>query len=282
MSTNRVHYYHADNTALGGHIETPFKRQIPVAAPLSLPPTGGYAFARAERFSLEGILSFESAHTQVAGSVSPKTGGWTTLASSVVEGLNILDVITIDRVVAQVATEHPLVGYTPRVTFVGTRFENLCVAGNLLKPVLNLDICGAPLPQGQYPAQSVVEDNKNNEFLKTVEEHYNNMNNADKLPKWVKNREIPSWVGERYKWDNAKRAAGGCVLCSLVSQVDGEFPGRPFGNVLDIPEIGKVFLGELLVDHNTFRVIGIRLELGCPVTVSASAAAASVEGTTHP
>lgn len=279
MPTNRVHYYHADTTALGGHVETPFKQQIPVAAPLSLPPTGGYAVARAERFSLEGILSFESAHTQVAGSVSPKTGGWTTLASSVVEGLNILDVITIDRVVVQVATEHPLVGYTPRVTFVGTHFENLCVSGNELTPVMNLDICGEALQAGQYPAQSIIKDDA---FLKAAEEQYKNMNDASKLPKWVKDRQIPAWVAERYKWDNAKRAAGGCVLCSLVTQINGEFPGRAFGNVLEIPDIGKVFLGELLVDCNTFRLIGIRLELGCPVTVSASAAAASIEGTTHP
>jgi len=275
----RVHYYHADSNAFGGHIETPIKQLIPVAAPSSLPPVGGYESAHTDRYHLEGILSFESAHTQVAGSISHKTGGWTTLASATVEGLNVLNVITADRIVAQIATEHPPEGYIPTVTFIGTQFENLRVSGFPVEPVLNLGICDQGLTAGQFPKKALFE---NEYFLKNATAQYERMNNVHSLPGWVADRTIPGWVRERYTWDNAQLRERAAVLCSLVTEVRGQFPGRPFGNVLEIPDIGRVFLGELLVDDNTYRIIGLRLELGCTTQGSASAAAASIEGSTHP
>jgi hypothetical protein len=264
----RIHYYHADTTALGGHIHTPFEQMVPVTAPLSLPPVGGYAVARSEGYRLEGILSFESARTQVAGSVSRKNGAFTTLATSVVEGLNILDVIVVDRVVAQIATEHPRDGYIPKVTFVGTQFENVRIAGYPVQIVLNFNLCQQAVGPDGFPKTYLVEDQQ---FLATVEKQYRDLTAA---------KTVPTWVRERYTWDNAQRERRGNVLCSLVSQVKGDFPGSAYGNILDIPEIGKVFLGELLLDHNTYRVIAIRLELGCTTCGTLSGPTASIEGQT--
>lgn len=147
----RIHYYHADTTALGGYIDTPVDQMLPAIAPLSLPPVGGYAVARSEQYRLEGILSFESAYTQVAGSVSRKNGAWTTLATSVVEGLNILDVIVVDRIVSQIATEHPREGYDPKVTFVGTQFQNFKLGGYAIEPVLNLGLCQQAVGPDGFP-----------------------------------------------------------------------------------------------------------------------------------
>lgn len=266
----RIHYYHADTTALGGHIQTPIEQMIPVIAPLSLPPVGGYAVARAERYRLEGIVSFESAYTQVAGSVSRKNGAWTTLASSVVEGLNILDVIAADRVVSQIATEHPREGYDPKVTFIGTQFQNVKIGGYAVEPVLNLNLCQQALGEDGYPKSSLFEDKQ---FLATVEKQYRDLTAA---------KNVPAWVRERYTWDNAQRERRGNVVCSLVSQVNGEFPGSAYGNILEIPEIGRVFLAELLVDHNSFRVIAMRCELGCVTGGNIGIGTSTIEGRTHP
>src|SRR5215471_3747209 len=188
----RVHYYHADVNAFGGHIETPIKQLIPVAAPSSIPPVGGYESAHSERYQLEGVLSFESAHTQVAGSVSHKTGGWTTLASATVEGLNVLNVITADRIVAQIATEHPPEGYNPTVTFVGTQIQNLRISGFPVEPVFNLGMCDQGLGAGQFP-QTAVFDSQS--FLDSAKAQYERMNNPEALPEWVEDRSIPAWVG---------------------------------------------------------------------------------------
>jgi len=278
--TNRVHYYHADVTALGGHIQRPINQQIPVQAPLSLPPTGGYAAVRVEGFHLHGILSFASAYTQVAGSVSEKDGGWTTLATAAVEGLNVHDILTADRVVSQIATEHPREGYDPKVTFIGTRFDNLRIGGFPLEVALDLNLC-SPGGAERFPGRSCFDDER---FLKAVGEQYHRMSDEKRLPQWMKDREIPGWVRARYAWDNSQATLQekGFVLCSLVKEVRGEFPGRVFGNVLEVPEFGKVFLAETIVDHNTFRLIGIRLELGCASHGTSSVASASIEGRTQP
>src|SRR5258708_36529144 len=62
------------------------------------------------------------------------------------ENLNVMDGVTADRIVAQISTDRPLKGYVPTVTFLGTRFENLRIAGHPLKVDLDLDMLG-PKPK---------------------------------------------------------------------------------------------------------------------------------------
>jgi len=139
---NRVHYYHADACAFGGYFQRPIEHVIAPQAPMSLPPSGGYGFARAENFRIEGLVSFKSAFTQVSGHLSKKDrGGWVTLVTAVVEGFNALDIVTADRLCAQISTEHPLEGDNPKVTFLGTSFDNLKIAGYPIKVTLDFRIC---------------------------------------------------------------------------------------------------------------------------------------------
>lgn len=258
--THRVHYYHADASALGGYLESPVAQIIAPQASMSLSPAGGYGSARSENFRIEGALSYRSASTQVAGHLSKKEGkGWMTLVTSVVEGLNVLDVITADRLSVQISTEHPLKGDYPKVTFLGTSFENFKVAGCPVDVSVDFNICD----QGNgydYPSQSCVNSER---FLARVAEQYTSMNDAKNLPKWVEDRTVPDWIKSRYRWDKKQAGKSGSVLGSVVKEIKGEFPGRPFGNVLEVPEFGRVFLGELLVDCNSYQVTTLRLEMGC-------------------
>ena len=102
-------FCHAEAHALSGHLVLPIKRTIEPQIPLSILPSGGYNSQRAGIFHLEQVISYRSAYTEVAGNKEEKPGhGWSTLATAVIEGLNILEVVTADRVVAQISTEHPL------------------------------------------------------------------------------------------------------------------------------------------------------------------------------
>ena len=130
----RVHFYHADGSALGGRIERPFDHIVPVQAALSLPAVGGFASIRSEKFRFQSLISFEAAETQLSGSFNERNGSWTTQVSSAVENLNVLNVVTADRVVAQISTEHPATGYVPKVSFVGTQFVNLRIGGHKSQP----------------------------------------------------------------------------------------------------------------------------------------------------
>src|SRR5215469_4991733 len=106
------HYFHAEAHALSGKLKLPFREEIKKQAfvkvegnladlPEDERARRSYFSQHARNFRLEGIISYAAAHTQVSGHDSDKhKGAAVTLATSVVEGLNVLNVITADRVVA--------------------------------------------------------------------------------------------------------------------------------------------------------------------------------------
>jgi hypothetical protein len=186
-----------------------------------------------------------------------------------------LNVITADRLTAQISTEHPLEGDNPKVTFLGTSFENLKVAGCPIDITLDFDICDQGNGSG-YPSQPCIEDDQ---FLARVADQYKRMTNAKNFPEWVKDRSIPDWIKERYQRGDKQ---GGSVVCSIVKEANGEFPGTPFGNVFEVPDFGRVFLGELLVDCKSYQLTMVRLELGCSGQGNLSASTSKANGGTEP
>src|SRR5215469_11907277 len=101
----RTHNYHAEATILSGHLQLPLVQKIEPQAHSQLKVEGGYLSERAKEFRIESVLSFRSGYTHVAGNRSLKPDeGWTTLTTTVIEGLNVLDVVTADRVVGQIIT----------------------------------------------------------------------------------------------------------------------------------------------------------------------------------
>ncbi len=119
--------YHGLASGVSGHITLPFQHVIEVQAPSALPFTGGYSASRAESFRYEHILSFSSARTVTTGSESG--GSFNTLAMATVEGLNILDVVTADRVVARLASKYSKETREQSASFAGSHYDNLRIAG---------------------------------------------------------------------------------------------------------------------------------------------------------
>jgi hypothetical protein len=141
------------------------------------------------------------------------------------------DVVTADLVFAQVSTEHPLEGYVPSVTFLGTRFENLRIAGREVEPVFDLGICG-PKPDGDRP------NLQDPGFLNRVSQQHGQISNLSGLPDWAR---------QQYH-DSAAVGQAREVECSLVTNVAQATPGTSFGHMLDIAGFGRVSLAELRVD----------------------------------
>lgn len=119
--------YHALATGVSGQITLPFEHLMEVQAPSALPFTGGYSASRAEGFRYEHILSFSSAETVTTGSESG--GFFHTLATATLEGLNILNVLTADRVVARLASKYSKETDERMTAFAGSHFQNLRIAG---------------------------------------------------------------------------------------------------------------------------------------------------------
>lgn len=260
----REHVYHAEADIFKADLEQPFHEKVRPQASVKLHGESHYQFKYAPPFRLEGILSYQSGYTQVAGHCSSKPDhGYATLTTSVIEGLNILEVLTADRIVAQISTEHPLDGAVPSVSFLGTRFENLRIAGHRLDIDTNLDILGPkPANDGSYFDQESVQNE--------ISQQYQTLSTASNRPKWAQ---------DRYPSNGAAKQEADRFDCSLVNAVRN-YPGA-FGHVFEIPHFGKFFLGELKVkrekaptptDYDTYRFVltMIRMELGCPVVGSGS------------
>jgi hypothetical protein len=264
----RTHSYHAEGNALGGILTQPLKQTITSQANVSLPEVGGLVSSNLGSFHHEKVVSCASSYAHVTGSVSTKSGGFATLATSVVEDLNILEIVTADRVISRVTTEHPAEGYTPKVTLVGSNFINLRIAGFPVEVVLNFKLLNPP---DKYPDSPWL---KNAAFLDTIRQQYRG---RAKTP-------AAKELEERFGWieTDAEIEQRGSVVCSLVERIVGTFPGETSGNVVYIPEVGKFFLGELIVDQASFQLTMIRAELGCPFHGAITASSCVVNGSTYP
>jgi hypothetical protein len=272
-TNGRRHLYHAEATALVGDLQLPLVQEIKPQAYAKLPDDGGYLSQRAADYRLEGVISFQSAYTQVAGNPGKKTGHRvSTLSTAVVEGLNVLDVVTADRVAAQVSIDYPVDGFVPHVTFLGTQFENLRIAGHPTKLDLDLDIVG-PKPENDLPYT------KASGFMDRVARQHGNV------------RAHPSLLTEligRYSGFPASRGNADTVECSLVNGAEGSFPGRCFGHVIDVPDFGTIVLAALCLEHSDFeasipkkttvRLTMLELKMGCIGHGKVSAASTVTNG----
>ncbi|HTW78757.1 MAG TPA: hypothetical protein VME23_04330 [Terracidiphilus sp.] len=278
-SVERTHHYHASATVIAGHLKLPLAREIRPQAHSALQKEGGYFSEHAEGFTVEGVISFRSAYTQVAGNKSNKDGrGWTTISTTAIEGLNVLEVVTADRVVTQIITEHPLVGYVPSINLLGTRFENLRIAGHPVDLDLDHNILGAK-PDGDATYT------KDSGLITRVGSQYSRVLESDSLPEDLR---------ERYNRLSSTLGSAEAVECSLVNRASGSYPGHSFGHIIYVPDFGKIVLAKLIVSHGKHdtptgapRITNVHLtmvdlELGCAVEGSVPIGSGSSNGTTIP
>jgi hypothetical protein len=259
-------FLHASANALGGLLETPHKKVIPSQASGALAEVGGHATARTELFNFDEIVSCRSAYTRLSGNHDKTTGSWGTVVTSVVEGLNILDVVKADRVVAQVTVDHSGITNASTYSLVGSHFEGLQLGGLSTVPAFSGPLLGVGSEKAiDWPT-----------FQKVGRAQ------AVKMVEKAKAATAAQWVIDRFDAMTQEPKGDGCVVCSLVEDIDPTVPGRSFGHVLEIPHFGKIILGEMLVCPTTVQVTMIRAELGCVHTGSVGAAMAHGGGGTYP
>ena len=206
----RYHIYDAEAEALSGNLTLPLIQEVKPPTFVKLNERGGYVSQHAENFRLGGAVSFRSAYTQVGGNPSTKSDhGWNTLTTSVIEGLNVLDIVTADRIVAQISTDHPPVGYVPTVTFLGTRYENLRIAGHAVKVSLDLNMLGdKPKNDASYTSDR--------DFIKRIAAQRDHIQSQ---------KDIPTGISTRYNRLPSISDKQGKIECSLVNQTGGRLSG---------------------------------------------------------
>jgi hypothetical protein len=312
--------YHAEAYILRGELEHPIKQPIQEYGRVVLEQTRRESLITQSvgETNIEGLISFRRGHTRVAGAhVKEKTdifgqdhAGWVTLSTAAIEGYNVEDIITADRVVAQLSTQHPMSkGRVPRVSFIGTRFDNLQVGGYPVEVELDLAICG-PKPENDCHYL------QNPDFLDSVHRQLDGIVDSD---------DFPESLGGQYETriayiDGLKKRAKEEVSqvvpddrngypklrFSLVKKIKPiPLPGvRTFGNQIFIPNFGTVALAEVEIgiknEHpdfrhrngddpqppssgsNYFTLDMLDMHLGCPASGKAKGPSANANGTNGP
>ena len=279
--SGRTFLYHAHGLALGGTIEEPFKAEIESHAASSLPITGGFASSKMDSYRLRNIVSYTSAHTYLSG--IKKSDGTYTVATSTIEGLNILDMITADAIVGRLSSRHSDSGQQPEVLTIGSSFVNLKIAG---RPV-QVDL-----------------DNDLHTTHATYEKLVNHLDPDGKQAKAAAKAKPASKL--RYEWGQlsdqppqklgqgmliatgaSSHHANGILHTSLVKQVrpaglHNSAEELPYAYAIQIPHVGCVYLGELFVSADSKRLTMLRVVLGSPVVGIIAAAAPTTNGSWFP
>lgn len=280
---HRHFHYHACAHALSGELTRPVQRVIEVQAGISLPSTGGAGSSYVENFRVDEVVSFKRGYSHVAGSVKEENNKriHTTHATATVEGLNILDVVTADRIVARLSSsfeEPPPKKPGPtegRVLLVGSEFVNLRIGGYPVDVELDHELLS--LEPGTFAA---------------VRERFNTREGTL--------RQIAEETRQACKVDRAlpeALAAEGVLLCSVVKEVHFKEPG--FGKPLEekkkdkfipsgverigrhtyhVVDFGDIFLAEVLCQHGRKTLTMLRVALGSPNGGSFTTAEATSDG----
>ena len=290
------HDYHAEAHVLSGHLQRPIEQKIERHAPVTLNDRrGGHITRSTSEISIEGLISFTRGETRVSGARSPKHNGWVTLSTSILEGLNVFEIIGADRIVSQVSTDHAYKdGHIPHVTFLGTQYTNFRVGGFPVYLTLNLDVCGGIPAKGQTYLQDPT-------FLDKARKQTSNIATATGLPKEMKaeyDKKLAHIDQLLRTSDSVDTGARAPITCSLVQTISfGEIPipipgAQIFGHILVIPEFGVVSLGEIEVGETLydrspkpspyFELTSIKMKMGCVAHGTANAGTSKSNGQSYP
>lgn len=253
----RIFHYHAHGHALSGSFTRPISRFIEAQAPTALPTIGGYGNARVENFRLDHHIQFNAGYSHVAGSKQQKDNKdfHTTLVAAVVEGLNLLDVVTADRVVLRLTGQHAHPDDESQFSFLGSRFDNLRICGQPVEIELN-DRLFVHLDTFAKVKKELETDK---EFKKIAEDPY------------------------RSGTPTKLREGSGVVHCSLVKKIKTHAPGVTIdGHMLVIPGFGRIYIGEAILSVNKRTVTMLRFELGSPIDGTGVVSQASINGAHFP
>jgi hypothetical protein len=263
--------YHASAVGVAGHILRPFDEVLPIQASLDLPTTGGFGETRVGRFRFREVVSFDTASALVAGSRSSKHGSFASLATVTVEGVNILNMVTADRVVARIASSHPDdADNQPCIRPIGSYFENLRIAGYPITLDLAVDTFT------KFDTADIVRD-----AYRDNRDNFRDLFNE--LSLIGREEEIPADLRKHFPWRRAEKSEKipehrGNILCSLVRGVVGTVPGERHGHVIWIPGFGTIRLAEFRISDTRRRITMLQVTLGCTPEGDVAVAQAAGEG----
>lgn len=245
--------------SVGALVDQPLKAFLSDAPSAALPVTGGLISQTKEniRFNVGSaeIMRVGRASSTVFGELRGEPGNehFLSMASSTVENLNILDIITADAIVSKVTSVSP-------------------------PPPGQLEGCGPD----SHPAQ-----------FYTGGSHFENLKINGTPYNFAANPEFSGGDGFQIKKSGVRRErlfmacpkAIDCPKKDFVSSLLLPASGKPWVTAPDesdgyihIPQFGAIHLGEVVIYGSKIILTMLRVELGCQTSGSVTAATSSTNG----
>ncbi len=234
--------FHAGGKAFAASFDRPVPVNVPVQAAVSLPTIGGHGHARVDEFEVPRLVKFKSAESHVSGGYQDNETA-TSQVTTVLRGLNILDIVTADRIVGRLSSEHTIGHDEGHILAIGSLYENLRIAGYEFRIKLRHEL---------------LQENETFEKL------------AKK-------------VASGRKSDKNARTQDKVAMCSLVEEIETDFPGVDKKNhVVKIPHFGTIAFAELVFMPGIKMLTMMRFELGSPDGGTGVAAEVVLNGPQYP
>jgi hypothetical protein len=252
-------HFHFRGSAIGaaGRISSPISEIIEVQAATALPQIGGHGTARSAAFKHREILQFHLAHSEVTGApcdCDDNPTSHSTRITCTVEGLNILGMITADRVVATLASTYTSASDgEPSVRLLGTRFENLRIAG------IQVDVDLATEVFDQFDThRGLAHAYSTNDAVRGLVDQLTLKQRAKEAPP-----HILRWLHQTE--GNELPSSRGITSLSLVRGLTPKEGGLDcWGHIIHVPGFGTIRLAELEISKTTRTVNMIQVDVDCP------------------
>jgi len=237
-------HFHGHGHALSGEFRHPLWAVVPAQASASLSTIGGIAVAHVENFHFQDFVCFKSAHTHISGR-RRRDETFVTHASTVVKGLNILGMVTADRVVSRLTSIHSPKEREGHIIAEDSRFEGLKINGEDVKVILRRDLL-VKCKTFDDLRKGIASDTKS---------------------------------GRMVAIDQDRKVA----ICSLVEKIDTRLKGVDVKrHLIEVKDFGKIFLAEVYAYPGTRTLTMLRLELGSPHVADITAAETITNGQPSP
>jgi len=235
-------HYHAEGHGFSGEFRHPLWSLIPAQASASLSQIGGHAASQVENFHFQDFVCFKSAQTHISGK-RRRDETFVTHASTVVKGLNILGMVTAERIISRLTSIHNPKEPEGHIIAEDSRFEGLRINGEDVNVILRHNLL-VKCKTFDDLAKGIASDAKSGKIAETKD---------------------------------------GVALCSLVEKIETKLKGvDPKRHLIEVPNFGKIFLAEVYAEQGTRTLTMLRLELGSPHVADMTAAETRTNGRPSP
>lgn len=270
VEARAMHVYEVSAVGLAGEIVRPISLRIQDQAGVVLPYLGGYETAAVENVRFSGLVSARSVHSIVAGSNDAKRDTDTALASTVIEDLNICDVVTAERIVARLSAYRPTGVTETRFSLTGTQFVNLRIAGEPVQAGLAIEVFNRAGTFSDLAKRHATGELRDFVHGSRLEE-----------PK-TKEYGFPGLEALYQEQLRFRKQMTGDPPSrfSLANRVEVKGGLQAFGSIIIVPDFGVIHLAEFFITQRQRRLSMLRLELGCPIEGKLLVATSSAGDTT--